>query len=317
MSHRDLFSRIDAAAGCRLVALFIAVGLVWAGATPVFAADAERKDDPVQFLFIHHSCGGQLLADCGEQVGGERDSGERCIYQSHPNGGGLRARLEQAGYAVNEASYGSLVGADTDIHHWRKKFTDQMDLILTTQRQDQRLPEGVTNRIVAFKSCYPNNAFVGRGAAPGNPDAAELTVTNAQAAYTSLLPRFAEHPEVLFIAFTAPPQAEPKPQGFKAKLKALFKGKPKRADLAREFNTWLADTESGWLAGYQGGNVVVFDYYDILTDGGATNWSAYPTGDGTNSHPSATGNGKAADAFVTFIDAAVADWSAATGVEPR
>ena len=106
----------------------------------------------------------------------------------------------------------------------------------------------------------------------------------------------------LFVAFSAPPLADRKPVGIKAKLKSLFKGKPKYADLARQFNSWLAGGDGGWLDGYAGTNVVVFDYYDILTDNGATNWSAYPTQNGQDSHPSSEGNQKAARAFVPFLE---------------
>ena len=119
-----------------------------------------------------------------------------------------------------------------------------------------------------------------------------------------MLPHFRAHPDVLFVAFTAPPRAEPK-AGLKDRVKGLFKSGKTAADYAREFNTWLADADDGWLAGYPLPNVVVFDYYDILT-GGTGNWSAYPTGGGRDSHPSRTGNEKAAAAFVPFLNDAVA-----------
>lgn len=262
--------------------------------------DASRR-----LLFIHHSCGGQLLADPGERSGGEKGSGERCLYTTHPNGGGLRALLTEAGYEVHQLTYESTLGEDTDIGHWRAKFTGHMDELLTTDRQDVRYVDGRRNGIVVFKSCYPNNDFVGPGVEPGDPDVPELTIANAKAAYRSLLPAFAAQPEVLFVAFTAPPLAEPKPVGFLEKLKALFRPKPKAAAWAREFNGWLADAENGWLAGYDLSNVKVFDYYGILADG-ESGWSAHATREGTDSHPSHDGNAAAAAAFVPFLDAAVA-----------
>jgi len=279
----------------------VAAVILGAAATaPAQDEPAATGREPVQLLFIHHSCGGQLLADPGEVVGGEPGSGERCIHVSHPNGGGLRGLLEAEGYAVNEASYGSIVGEDTDIRHWHAKFRDQMDRILRTKRQDALLPEGVTNDVVLFKSCYPNNAFTGPGEEPGNPDGPELTVANAKAAYRAVLAYFREHPDVLFVAFTAPPLADRQPVGFKQKLKALFKGKPKHPQWAQQFNAWLADKQNGWLAGYDLPNVAVFDYYGILADP-QTGWSAYPTQGGQDSHPSSAGNGKAAAAFVEFL----------------
>jgi len=270
-------------------------------ANNVTNATESKEEAPVHLLFIHHSCGGQLLAEPGEQIDGHKDSGTRCIYSSHQNGGGLRRLLTTEGFDVHELSYESRLGEDTDLHHWRVKFTNHMDELLRTEQQDRTLPLDVTNRIVIFKSCYPNNDFIGPGSEPGDPDSSELTVVNAKAAYNSLLPQFRNRPDVLFIAFTAPPKTEPQASGFKAKMQALFKGKPKSAEWAREFNTWLADRQNGWLADYSLPNVVVFDYYDILTGGGKTNWSAYPTREGKDSHPNCEGNSIAARAFVPFL----------------
>jgi len=105
---------------------------------------------------------------------------------------------------------------------------------------------------------------------------------------------------VLYVAFTAPARAEPR-RGVLERLKGLFSKEPTAADHAREFNAWLADTDDGWLADYPLPNVAVFDYYDVLTGHGQSNWSRYATGDGTDSHPSAEGNGKAAEGFVGVL----------------
>ena len=255
----------------------------------------------VDLLFIHHSCGGQLLAEPGPRIENETSAGQRCIYISHPNGGGLRASLEMAGFRVHEASYGSLIGEDTDSCHWRATFSDHMDRLLRTAHQDSFLPEGRTNSIVVFKSCFPNNQFVGRGEEPGATDSCELTVANARAAYRALLPLFERHLNVLFIAVTAPAMAEPTPRRVKQRIMALFQRPPQWAKLAREFNSWLADPTHGWLSSYGGGNVKVFDYYDILTRHGESDWLLYPTHNGRNSHPSREGNQLASEAFVPFL----------------
>lgn len=287
-----------------LLALLLAASAVTAATAaedPMPAAPVPfPAAGPLRLLFIHHSCGGQLLADRGEKVGGARGSGERCIYESHPNGGGLRAMLEADGFEVHEASYESIVGEDTDIRHWRAKFAGMMDRILVTDRQDRTYEDGRTNHIVVFKSCYPNNDFVGPGTGPGDPDAEELTIANAQAAYRSLLPIFRAHPHVLYVAFTAPARAEPR-LGFLGTIKSWFSKEPTAADHAREFNTWLADEDAGWLADYDLPNVAVFDYYDVLTKHGESNWSRYATGDGTDSHPSAEGNREAAEGFAAAL----------------
>lgn len=88
-------------------------------------------------------------------------------------------------------------------------------------------------------------------------------------------------------------------------------GRPSRAErvaasaeLARRFNNWL-NAPDGWLKDYTHRNVVVFDYYDILTNEGASNLLAYPTGDGCDSHPSREGQQRAAAALVPFLNRAV------------
>ena len=261
------------------------------------ATSGEVQDGTMDLLFIHHSCGGQLFADQGE------NDGEKCIYISHPNGGGLRSMLQAEGYQVNEASYGSIVGDDTDICHWREKFASQMARILTTQMQDELLPEGRSNEVVCFKSCFPNNSFKGEGEAPGDPDDCNLTVANAKATYRDLLPMFKENPEVLFVAFTAPPNYQT--GGFKGWVKKVLKGANRSGEMAVQFNSWLTDRDDGWLAGYEFPNVVVFDHFGILTDNNESGALQYPSGNGQDSHPNSTGNQKSAAAFVPFLAAAV------------
>lgn len=280
----------------------VAIAVISAGA---FAADSEGA--AVNLLFIHHSCGGALLAAPGPLAGGGRDAGERCLYDSHPNGGGLRDLLAAAGYRVHQASYGSLIGEDTDLCHWRRKFATQMDRVLRTQRQDALLPDSQTNRIVCFKSCYPNNGFTSAGREPGDPDDCERTVANAKAAYQSLLPLLRAQPEVLFVAITAPPLAPYKPMGLKETIQSWFRRADQSGKLAREFNTWLADRERGWLAGYDQPNVVVFDFYDLLTKAGTSDYLVYLTKHERDSHPNREGNAEAAAAFVPFLARAVAE----------
>jgi len=266
----------------------------------------------LNLLFIHNSCGGQLFADPGPIQGGEtRDSGEYCIHVSHPNGGGLRGRLQQAGFTVHESSYGSILGEHTDVCRWRQKFAENMDRIIRTRHQDELLPDGQRNQVVAFKSCYPNNVFASRGDEPGDPDDCTRTVANAKAAYNALLPMLQEQPDVLFVAFTAPPMTPYKPVGLKATIKSWFTDTSRGGDLSMEYNRWLSDREQGWLAGYDLPNVVVFDYYDVLRAGNPEGYTSYPTRDGRDPHPSSEGNQKAADAFMPFIEAAVAGmtWS--------
>lgn len=260
----------------------------------------------LRMLFIHHSCGGQLLAP----VGG--DEGEYCLYRSHPNGGGLRPMLAEAGYELHEASYNSIVGDRTDLFDWLPKFRTQMDRVLTTARQDETLPAGQRNQIVAFKSCFPNSAFVAAGTAPGNPAGPELTVHNARATMKALRDVLAQHSEVLFVYVTAPPLSPvlPRQPAWKWLAKTILgkqldeAGLRRSGELARRFDDWLVDRD-GWLAGYPHQNIVVFDYHRVLT-GGHGNLLAYATGpDGSDSHPSREGNQRAAREFLPLLNRAV------------
>lgn len=264
---------------------------------------ATAPEKSVHLLFIHHSIGAQLLADKAPEPDAQR------FYTKHPNGGGLRTLLEKNNYVVHEASFGSLIGNDTDICHWNIKFRDHMDKVLTCKDQDEFFTDGTRNKVVMIKSCYPNNHFMADGEEPGNPDSCERTLANARAAYKALLSHLQRQQDTLFIVLTAPPIAEPNQKRIKSlKKQGLIIGNEpvvNIANRARVFNNWLKDPENGWLKGYPYKNVVVFDYYDILTDYGRTNWSAYPTREGLDSHPSSEGNTKTAQELVLFLNRAL------------
>jgi hypothetical protein len=268
----------------------------------------EPPDRPLNLLFIHHSVGGTLLADQGE-VDGEH--APQCIWESHPNGGGLRSLLTKAGYRVHEASYGSKIGENTDLFDWLPKFRDQMDDVLRVEVQDQALEGDEVNDIVVFKSCFPNNDFTSDGMEPGDPSGPELTIANAQATLNALREQLAQHPNTLFVYVTAPPLAPPTAQPLWKWLAKTILGRNidpqhqrQAAARARQFNNWVRSPE-GWLRDYPHNNIVVFDYYNLLTDNGETNSLRYPTGDGSDSHPAADGNRQAASAFLPFINRAV------------
>lgn len=261
----------------------------------------------VPLVFIHHSCGGQLLAPAGSE-----SEWEKCIYAAHPNGGGLRPLLEAQGYRVHEASYGSEVGDRTDLFDWLPKFRDKMEKVLRIERNDTWLPEGGTNEIVVFKSCYTQSELEVGPDGPGRPTGPTLNVANAKATLTALLPHFQSQPGALFVYLTSPPLApgvEPVRLWRWLARKAL--GHPDertrrqtQGRLARELSSW-ARSPDGWLRDYPLSNVVVFDYADVLTGAGASNLSRFPTGGGLDSHPAAPGNALAAQAFVPFLNRAL------------
>jgi hypothetical protein len=265
----------------------------------------KKPEKKMRLLFIHHSCGGQWLADRGDDVA---IIPETCIYKSHPNGGGLRALLEQNNYELHEAAYKSAIGAKTDVCDWNAKFRDNMEVILRSDQQDTQYKDpAVKNDIVMFKSCFPNSEIISEGKEPGDPDAVEKTTANYKAAYNKLLGYFKARPDTLFVVVTAPPVVDSIPSRTKELIKKMIgSGSTVQAvgERARRFNNWLKDAENGWLAGYQGRNVVVFDYYDVLTRYGKSNHLVYPTQGGGDSHPNSDGNSLAAREFVPFLNKA-------------
>jgi hypothetical protein len=269
-----------------------------------YSPDAPGR--PVNLLFIHHSVGGQLMADQGPHVRGSKTE----IYPTHPNGGGLRRQLEADGYQVHEASYSSVVGEKTDLFDWLPKFRTQMGRVLATRHQDELLEQG-SNQVVMFKSCFPNSFFRPDKTRSGTPAGPVLTLSNAQATLLAVRTELAKHPETLFVYFTAPPLRahDTREPLFKYVAKRLLGRETddveqlNAAATARAFNDWVKSRD-GWLKGYAGRNIVVFDYYDVLT-GHQSNFLLYPSNGGRDDHPSAQGQRIAASEFVPFLNRAV------------
>jgi hypothetical protein len=233
------------------------------------------------------------------------------------------------------------VGSFTDIGHWwmwfrGPKSTEIMDAVYTESRQNTtysrlNIDPGGKNRVVMFKSCYPNSNLQGNTDDPvpaigSNPlkgmDSGSdyLTVANAKGIYIDLLPYFRQHQETLFVVITAPPVSN-----------------PAYAANARAFNQWLVND---WLKDYPLKNVAVFDFYNVLTTnggstkvndldqetgnhhrwwnntlqhsvdwGGSNNTTAYATAPGDD-HPDSAGNQKATAEFVPFLNFAYNRWLA-------
>lgn len=280
-----------------------------AGERPTLAPSTFSEaplERPLRLLFIHHSVGGQLLADRGP------DDGAASILRSSVNGGGLRRALEAHGFEVHEASYGSRIGDRTDLADFVETFGDRMDAVLATTHQDRRYGDGGRNDVVLFKSCYPANDFVAEGEPPGDPRSYQRTVANARASLRALLPAFRRHPDVLFVYLTAPPMA-PRAPGVRLwrwpyeRLRGRVVDEARmrrRSRLARGFADWVVSPD-GWLRDYPERNVAAFDYYDVLTGDGRTDLSAYPTHDGFDAHPSREGQTEAARRLVPFLARAV------------
>lgn len=278
------------------------------------ALDPSMPTSPVRLVFIHHSSGQNWLNDA------------------------LRAQLNANNYFVVESDYGwgpdspelgAKIGDHTDIGHWYNWFNGpNRGTYLTalysndiTEQTNSIADPGSPNNIVMFKSCFPNSNLGGSPNDPpttgdnplrGQPAGSEyMTVGNAKGIYNDILAYFATRQDKLFVVITAPP------------LRSGGLGAN-----ARAFNNWLVND---WLKNYAYHNVAVFDFYNVLTSNGGNwytndlndtstgnhhryrngdiehvintnnNYTAYPNG-GSDDHPSAAGNRKAASEFLPLLN---------------
>jgi uncharacterized repeat protein (TIGR01451 family) len=307
---------------------------------PVQALDVSPPATTVRLIFIHHSTGGNWLADLGEDQ----------------SSGGLGAALMNNNYFVSATNYDwgpDSIGDRTDIPNWPEWFTGPNSTTILSALYAEtgqnfggfgdwsRLSTdpGGENVIVMFKSCFPNSDLYGNpNDDPASEPNDEFTVSNAKAVYNKLLTYFRTRQDKLFIVITAPPMAQ-------SEYQPGDQTPAERAANARAFNNWLMDEQNGWLKDYPYNNVAVFDYYNVLTSNGSTtriddpgtteepndagvadgnhhrwrnstvehiqtisnNYSAYPSGD---SHPSSNGHQKATAEFVPLLNIFYHRWQA-------
>ena len=285
----------------------------------VSALNTSQPSSPVKLIFIHHSSGENWLGD---------------------SNGGLGMALRDNNYYVSDTYYGwgpEGIGDNTDIGHWWDWFrgpnsATYVQALYTESSQAweyySRLAAdpGGENRIIMFKSCFPNsylggnpNAVATTGANPlrsQDSSSEYMTVANAKGIYNDILEYFATRQDTLFIAVTSPPQVNNETDAA-------------HAANARAFNNWLVND---WLDSYQYDNVAVFDFYNVLTsNGGNVNTNANDSGleagnhhrwwngsiqhvqtvnnnlsaygsDPWDSHPRAAGNQKATDEFIDLLN---------------
>lgn len=291
------------------------------------ADNPDPPANPVRLVFIHHSTGEAWLAD---------------------DHGTLGITLRDNRYFVSDTNYGwgpvsslgSPIGDYTDIGHWWTWFRSaEQETYLNALYQESGQNCGYSrldtepageNRIIVFKSCFPNSALQGSPDAEVPPiDSNTLrgvgsgsefhTVANAKGIYIDLLNYFKTRLDKLFIVIAAPPLTD-----------ATYSSN------ARAFNQWLVND---WLVGYPHNNVFVFDFYNVLTtnggsplindleseagnhhrwrngtiqhktdgdDDGNPNVLEYPSGD---DHPSGAGDLKASAEFIKLLNVAYNRWN--------
>ncbi|MBD3168716.1 MAG: T9SS type A sorting domain-containing protein [candidate division Zixibacteria bacterium] len=275
-----------------------------------------QDDDAV---FIHHSVGGQWLDNSLNSALIAKD------YIDERNDIYYGATLSPD--SGRPSSLGSVPGDRTDMHHWILWFNDYL---LGVKSHGC---ENGYNRIIMFKSCYPNSNIIDDGTEPGDPFSSTKTTANYKAIYRHpdgpgntyinsgyeykpLEDIFAEHPEILFIPVTAPPRhyAPSDPTN------------DDEAHRARVFNNWL---KNDWLddynsrhAGYN--NVAVFDLFDVIAY--PDDHSSHPNrlkaeygGESGDSHPNDSAYADLTRVFATntgdFLDTAYDQFNNSSGID--
>ena len=303
MKPMDKFSKIIVRGFVFSLAIVLCLSNISPAVVHAQDFNPEPPAETVKLVFIHHSTGENWLKD---------------------GNGDLGRTLDKNNYFVSDTGYGwgpDDIGNRTDIVNWPEWFLgpeSERYLEALYQHSGQRsrytrtlADPGGENVIVMFKSCFPNSHLKGN---PGDPPASGegLTVSNAKYIYNELLQYFATRPDKLFIVITAPPLQN-----------------PKFSENARAFNTWLV---RDWLAenDYNGYNVAVWDFYNILTgpenhhrfhngtvehitdQGGDTQF--YPTNG--DDHPNKEGNQKATNEFVPMLNVFYNRWKEGLPAQP-
>ncbi len=166
------------------------------------------------------------------------------VWHHHSTGdrilkGGLRDALEKNNITFYDINYseaavdGYVIGDHTDPVDFPKNFNTPayFDVIKSWE-----LKEGKpAHDIVMFKSCYPASNIK-----------TDAMFKEYQNYYTSLLPTFKKHPEILFIGMSTPPLVK-------------VKTTPEAAKRAREWSKWVTTEYAKDLP-----NVQVFDLFNAL-----------------------------------------------------
>ncbi len=269
--------------------LAVALSVALPGPVRAQAENPAPPSEPVKLIFIHHSSGENWLSD---------------------GNGDLGRTLGENNYFVSDTNYGwgpDSIGDATDYPNWLDWFVGPessryLDALYNESGQLSSYTRpigdpGGENRIIMFKSCFPNSALNG---SPNDPpaDGEWFTVGHAKYVYNQLLDYFVTRPDKLFIVITPPPLLD-----------------PSTAENARAFSRWLVED---WLDenGYPLNNVAVWDFHNVLTHpdnhhrwgGGAVEYT-FNNGDGTlhydsagDEHPNQVGNQKSTAEFVPMLN---------------
>lgn len=317
--------------------------------TSTIVQPLQKGGDVVKLLFIHHSVGGDWLAH--EYGGLVSELNRQGFYVNDITYGWQPPQLDGSLLARANSRLRDLfgvtpqgadrIGNRTDVGHLYDWFAGPDSKLIMAAVYQQESETGnygdhanatsaaplanpgsaFENEVIMIKPCYPNSLYRGDGNDPPTAGddpprnftagSQQHTVANSKRIYNDILAYFASRPDKFFVIVTGPPRTE----------------LPKDGEVAREFSSWLARE---WLRenNYRGGNVMVFDLFNVLTSKGegtgndlgdaegnhhrlvdgveqhqvnsGNNLLVYPRRDGDN-HPSPAGLQKATREFVPLF----------------
>ncbi len=188
---------------------------------PFAAAHAQQ---PVRIIWLHHSCGQNLI-----EQGGVREGLSALGYEFYDHGyndEGLRlADGSSAGYNFN------VPGDNTDPDGLAEIFSQPLH-----DPPDNTFSYLMQYDVILFKSCYPVSNI-----------GSDEQLAEYQAYYLTIRARMAQHPDKLFIVVTQPPQVPGSSNRDEARR-------------ARALADWLKSGQ--FLGGLP--NVVTFDFFGYL-----------------------------------------------------
>jgi hypothetical protein len=208
----------------RTVGRWIAVGLLAVLLGISTGSRAALAQTPVRILFLHHSCGHNLI-----EQGGVREGLTALGYAFYDHGYNEQGlRLPDGTYAGR--NFG-VPGDNTNPDGFAAIFAQPLH-----DPPDNTFSHLMQYDVIAFKSCFPVSNIAG-------DDQLEAYKRH----YLAIRDRMDQYPAKVFVIVTQPPQVP------RASSRA-------EADRARAWTAWLQS--DAFLAGHD--NVVVFDFFDHL-----------------------------------------------------
>jgi len=230
------------------------------------------RDTPVSVLFIHHSCGSNLIrqGDVRNEIGKYNQAhGTRIGFWDHGyNKQGLRDAGEKA------AGCYDIPGDNTNPDGFNALWTSDDEACVRCR--EQMLDN---HDVIAFKSCYPANAI--------NSDA---KLEQYKKWYLAMREFFITQPQHKFVVVTAPPLHH-------------LATTPDDARRAREFANWLSGE---YIEGQS--NIFCFDLYNELAEADQPSDTANmllrefeKDANNGDSHPNELANSLAGPKFAEFL----------------